>query len=50
MMKKRKLEELKIEKEIEVEILKNILEVRNISVCKVCFTLISWKLLYSIHT
>jgi dynactin complex subunit len=44
MMKERELEELKIEKEIEVMILKNQLEVRNISVFKVCFNLSSWKL------
>jgi hypothetical protein len=44
MIKDRELEEVKIEKEIEVKILKNQLEVRNISVSKVCFTLTSWKL------
>jgi hypothetical protein len=43
-MKDRENEELKI----EIEILKNELEVGNISVCKICFTLNSWKILYTI--
>jgi hypothetical protein len=43
-MRIKEIERLKFEKEIEVKALKNLLEVRNISISKVCFTLTSWEL------
>jgi hypothetical protein len=42
--KLKELERLKFEKEIELRTLKNLLEVRNISMPEVCFTLTSWEL------
>jgi hypothetical protein len=43
-MKQKELERLKIENEIELRTLKNLLEVRNIPISKVCFSLTSREL------
>jgi hypothetical protein len=48
LMKGREIEVFKIEKEFDVQIFKNKLEVRNISVCKLFFTQNLWKFLYTI--
>jgi hypothetical protein len=50
MIKMETLEQIKTELENEVKILRIMFEVRYITVCKICFTLNSWKILYSIHT